>query len=94
MGSLGGEGLTSSGYRSWIESLGICSVTAKVCIPLEMAVWMMASRLSFAWPGQNCPEWLCIENAILIFDFFKALDDSLGNKDSKRTRRRYVGAGA
>jgi hypothetical protein len=34
-------------------------------MPLEMACWIMSSRLSCAWLGQNCPEWLCIEKAIL-----------------------------
>jgi hypothetical protein len=42
----------------------MCSVKAKVSIPFAMAVRMTSSRESAAWPGQNCPEWLCIENAI------------------------------
>jgi hypothetical protein len=43
----------------------MCSVKAKVCIPREMAVWITTSRESFACPGQNCPEWLCIEKAMM-----------------------------
>jgi hypothetical protein len=43
----------------------MCSVKAKVSIPFAMAVRMTSSRVSAAWPGQNCPEWLCIERAIL-----------------------------
>ena len=66
---LGGEReerrCTSSGYRSESEFRGMCSVKAKVSIPFAMAVRMTSSRESAAWPGQNCPEWLCIENAIL-----------------------------
>jgi hypothetical protein len=45
----------------------MCSVRAKVSIPFAMAVRMTSSRELAAWPGQNCPEWLCIENAILGF---------------------------
>jgi hypothetical protein len=43
----------------------MCSVKAKVCIPRAMAVWITSSRVSFAWLGQNCPEWLCIEKAMV-----------------------------
>src|SRR4051812_21723033 len=57
---------TSSGYKSSLESRGMCSVKANDWKPLEMAVWRIVSRSSFAWPGQNWPEWLCIEKAIWI----------------------------
>lgn len=50
------EWLTSSGYRSSSDVRGMCSVRAKVCMPLEIAVWITSSKVSFAWPGQNCPE--------------------------------------
>jgi hypothetical protein len=39
-----------------------------------MAASITCSRVSFAWPGQNCPEWLCMEKA-MTSDFF-------GNWDS------------
>ena len=47
---------TSSGYRSASELRGMCSVRANVFIPRAIAVWIISSRESFAWPGQNCPE--------------------------------------
>ncbi len=56
---------TSSGYKSLSESRGMCSVKAKVFIPREMAVSIISSSLFCAWPGQNWPEWLCIEKAIM-----------------------------
>lgn len=43
----------------------MCSVRAKVSMPRAMAVRIISSSESFAWPGQNCPEWECIEKAIL-----------------------------
>lgn len=58
--------ITSSGYRSSSELRGMCSVSAKVCIPFAMAVRTISSRESLACPGQNCPEWECIEKAIFI----------------------------
>jgi hypothetical protein len=42
----------------------MCSVMANDWKPFEIAVWRMVSSSSFAWPGQNCPEWLCIVKAI------------------------------
>jgi hypothetical protein len=42
----------------------MCSVKANVCIPRETAVCIISSNVSFAWPGQNWPEWLCIEKAM------------------------------
>lgn len=82
---------TSSGYKSSSVSRGMCSVTAKVCIPHETAVWIMSSRASFAWPGQNCPEWLCIEKAMMgRFEVSKEgkmggtrLDKALSTQDSR-----------
>ena len=62
---------TSSGYLSSSESRGMCSVNAKVCIPRAIAVSMISSKLSFAWPGQNCPEWLCIEKAMIRYKMRK-----------------------
>jgi hypothetical protein len=56
---------SSPGYKSLSESRGMCSVKAKVFIPREMAVLIISSRLFCAWPGQNWPEWLCIEKAIM-----------------------------
>jgi hypothetical protein len=38
-----------------------------------MAVRITSSRVSAAWPGQNCPEWLCIENAILGLGWLRGL---------------------
>jgi hypothetical protein len=60
-----GRRRTSSGYKSSSESRGICSVKAKVFIPREIAVAIISSRASCAWPGQNWPEWLCIEKAMM-----------------------------
>jgi hypothetical protein len=50
------DGSTSSGYKSLSEFRGMCSVRPKVENPLAMAVWITSSRVSTAWPGQNCPE--------------------------------------
>lgn len=36
-----------------------------VLYPMEMACLMMSSSWSFAWPGQNWPEWECIVNAMV-----------------------------
>ena len=34
-------------------------------IPREMARRTISSSVFLAWPGQNSPEWECIENAMV-----------------------------
>jgi len=49
----------------------MCSVSAKVCIPFAMAVRIISSKQSLACPGQNCPEWECIEKAMFMLKKYK-----------------------
>lgn len=65
MGGVREESYTSSGYRSSRLYRGMCSVSPMVVKPSAMARSMMSSSWSFAWPGQNWPEWECIVKAIL-----------------------------
>jgi hypothetical protein len=43
----------------------MCSVRQKTRNFLAIANWMTSSRESFAWPGQNWPEWLWCEKGII-----------------------------
>lgn len=76
----------------------MCSVKQNTLNFLAIANWMTSSRESFAWPGQNCPEWLWCENGIMAggvnepetdSDWFWAcrINISSGNWDKERYRQ-------
>jgi hypothetical protein len=62
--------------------------------PREMACLMMSSSWSFAWPGQNWPEWECIVNAMVAVGFIVARRNGRGKQSVYEPRRRLRDLGA
>lgn len=60
---------------------------ARSCIFRKIARRTISSRLSLAWPGQNCPEWLCIENAMIDFDVSVNFVDVLRSDKPKKNSK-------
>jgi hypothetical protein len=58
----------------------MCSVKQKTWKFLAMANWMISSRESFAWPGQNCPEWLWWEKGMTALGLFRRAHEYKGDR--------------